>query len=136
MTMPTDTQPASLTNALYWTGAIVTGLTVLFLLFDGVTKVVAVPQVVDASTKLGIPRDEIAAIGAVLLACVTIYVIPRTALLGAVLLTGYLGGAIAIHVRAASGAFPIVFSAVFAVLVWVGLVLREPRLFWLILLRQ
>ena len=75
-------------------------------------------------------------IGVVLLACVLLYAIPRFSVLGAVLLTGYLGGATAIHVSARSGAFPVGFSIAFGVLAWLGLVLREPRLFSLILFRQ
>ena len=71
-----------------------------------------------------------------LLACTAIYSIPQTAVLGAILLTGYLGGATAIHVRAASGLFPIAFSIAMGVLAWAGLVLRDPRLLWTILLRQ
>lgn len=134
--MPTDAQPLPYSPAMFWTGAIITGLTVLFLAFDGVTKVIRVAPVVEASEKLGVPSNAIVGIGIVLLACTTIYVIPQTAVLGAILLTGYLGGAAAIHVRASSGAFPVIFSIAFGVLVWVGLVLREPRLFWTIVLRQ
>jgi hypothetical protein len=74
-------------------------------------------------------------IGIVLLVCSAIYAVPQTAVLGAILLTAHLGGATAIHVRAGSGVFPIVFSIAFGVLVWVGIVLREPRL-WAILLRH
>lgn len=90
----------------------------------------------EASEKLGVSRESLLSISIVLLACTAIYVIPQTAVLRAILLTGYLGGATAIHVRAGSGAFPVVFSIAFGVLVWVGLVLREPRLLWTILLRQ
>jgi hypothetical protein len=68
------------------------------------------------------------AIGLLLLACTLIYVIPRTTILGAILLTGYLGGAAATHVIQRSGAFPIAFAIGFGVLVWAGLILREPRL--------
>jgi hypothetical protein len=71
-----------------------------------------------------------------LLACTAIYAIPQTAVLGAILLTAYLGGATAIQVRAGNGTFQVAFSIAFGVLVWVGLILREPRLFWTILLRQ
>ena len=134
--MPTDTQPAPPSNGMLWTGGIITGLVVLFLAFDGVTKIIKVAPVVEASERLGVPLDSIRAIGIVLLACTAIYAIPQTAVIGAILLTGYLGGAAAIHVRAGSGAFPIAFSIVFGVLAWAGLVLREPRLFWTILLRQ
>ena len=134
--MPTDTQPALLSNGKLWAGGIITGLVVLFLAFDGVTKIIQVAPVVEASEKLGVPRSSLLGIGILLVACTTIYAIPQTAVLGAILLTGYLGGATAIHVRAGSGAFPVVFSIAFGVFVWVGLVLREPRLLWTILLRQ
>jgi len=126
----------SVSNVRPWLGSIVSGLVVLFLAFDGVTKIIKVAPVVKACEKLGLPLDSIAAIGIVLLACTATYAVPRTAILGAILLTGYLGGAAAIHVGARSGAFPIAFSIGFGLLVWVGLVLREPRLFWWILLRQ
>ena len=108
----------------------------IFLAFDGVTKIIQVAPVVEASKKLGITSDSLLGIGIVLLTCTAIYAIPSTAILGAILLTGYLGGAAAIQVRAGSGAFPVAFSIVFGILVWVGPVLREPRLLWLILQRQ
>jgi hypothetical protein len=125
-----------MSNGRLWAGGIITGLVVLFLAVDGTAKVIQVAPVVEASGKLGFSRDSILGIGIVLLACTTIYSIPSTAVLGAILLTGYLGGAAAIHVRAGSGAFPVAFSIAFAVLAWVGLVLREPRLYWTILLRR
>ena len=125
-----------MSNGRLWAGGIITGLVVLFLAVDGAAKVIQVAPVVEASGKLGFSRDSILGIGIVLLACTTIYSIPPTAVLGAILLTGYLGGAAAIHVRAGSGAFPVAFSIAFAVLAWVGLVLREPRLCWTILLRR
>ncbi len=134
--MPTEAQPAPLANAMHWAGVIVSGLAILFLAFDGVTKMIRVAPVVTASEKLGIPPHAILGVGVVLVACTALYAIPQTAVLGAVLLTGYLGGAAAIHLRAGSGLFPIAFSVAFGVLVWAGLVLREPRLFWTILLRQ
>jgi hypothetical protein len=134
--MITDTQSASFSNAIWWTGWIVTGLVVLFLAFDGVTKIIKIAPVVEASEKLGIPSHTLLGIGIVLLVCTTIYSIPRTAVLGAVLLTGYLGGAAAIHVRADSGLFPIGFAVAMGLSAWAGLILREPRLLWMIFLRQ
>ncbi|MDB5172490.1 MAG: hypothetical protein JWN51_1263 [Phycisphaerales bacterium] len=134
--MPTDTQVTSLSNGSLWAGWIITGLVMLFLAFDGVTKIIKVAPVVEASERLGVPQHTLVGIGVVLLACTAIYAIPQSAVLGAILLTGYLGGAAAIHVRAGSGAFPIAFSIAFGVLAWVGLVLREPRLLRMILLRQ
>ena len=134
--MQTYTQFASVSNVRPWLGAIITGLVVLFLAFDGVTKIIQVAPVVKASEKLGIAANSLVGIGIVLLTCTAIYAIPKTAILGSILLTGYLGGAAAIHIGARSGAFPVGFSIAFGVLVWVGLVLREPRLLWLILFRQ
>ena len=98
--MQMDTQLASVSTARPWLGAVITGLVVLFLAFDGVTKIIQVPQVVKASEKLGLAPNLLPGIGIVLLTCTTIYVIPKTAILGAILLTGYLGGAAAIHVSA------------------------------------
>jgi hypothetical protein len=121
---------------MLWAGWIISGLVVLFLAFDGVTKIIKVPNVVEASEQLGVPSHTLRGIGIVLLACTAVYSIPQTAVLGAILLTGYLGGATAIHVRAGSGVFPVAFSVAFGVLAWGGLVLREPRLLWTILLRQ
>jgi hypothetical protein len=134
--MPTSTEIGFLSQGRPWVGGIITGLVVLLMVVDGGTKVVRVAQVVEATVMLGLPQETVTPIGALLLACTTIYVIPQTAVLGAILLTGYLGGATAIHVRAGSGWFPIAFSLTFGVLAWVGLVLREPRLLWTILLRR
>lgn len=113
-----------------------TGLVVLFLAFDGITKVLRVAPVVEACEKAGISSDLVSGIGLLLLACTTIYIIPRTAILGAILLTGYLGGAVTVHVLGRAGYFPICFALGFGVLVWAGLALREPRLVRLILWRQ
>jgi DoxX-like family len=117
-------------------GAGLTGLVVLFLSFDGITKVIRVAPVVKACQKAGIASDLVTGIGLSLLACTAIYIIPRTAILGAILLTGYLGGAVTVHVIARAGNFPIFFAVGFGVLVWTRLALREPRLVRLILLRQ
>jgi hypothetical protein len=134
--MSTNTPPTPPSPVLLWTGWIITVLVALFLAIDGGMKVIKATPAVEASEKLGVPEDTIIGIGAVLLACTTIYAVPPTAVLGAILLTGYLGGATAIHVRAGSGAFPIGFSVGVGVLAWAGLVLRDPRLFWTVLLRQ
>lgn len=121
---------------MFWTGAILTGLVALFLAFDGISKVLRVEPVLKASQQLGQPANTIVPIGVVLLVCTLIYLVPQTAVLGAILLTAYLGGATAIQVRAGNGAFPIVFSIMTGVLAWAGLLLREPRLLWTILLRK
>lgn len=119
-----------------WAGAIIGVLLVAFLIFDGVTKILQIEAVVKASAQLGLPAGTAPVIGSVLLICTAVYVLPPTRILGAILLTGYLGGAIAIHVRAENGAFPIIFSGAFAVLAWVALVLREPGLFPLLVMRR
>lgn len=130
--MATDTS----SNALYWAGWVVSGLVILFLLFDGATKLLRVTPVLEACAKLGLGADTVVGIGAVLLVCTVVYAIPTTAVLGAILLTAYLGGAVATHVRGGSGLFETTFAIGFGVLAWLGLVLREPRLLWTILLRQ
>jgi hypothetical protein len=98
---------------------------VLFLLFDSVIHVLNVPPVVQAFAQLGFPDTLALAIGIVELVCIALYVFPRTSVLGAILLTGYLGGATAIQVRV-GGSF--VFSIIVGVLVWAGLYLRDERL--------
>jgi len=92
--------------------------------------------VLEACRKLGIAQDLIAGIGLLLLVCTVLYAIPRTAILGAILLTGYLGGATSVHVITRGGTFPVAFSITFGVLAWAGLALREPRLVRWLLLRQ
>jgi hypothetical protein len=134
--MPTETDTAPPSKGKVLGGWILTGFLVLFLAFDGVTKVLGLAFVVEASEKLGVPSRTLVGIGIVLLACIAIHLIPRTTVLGAILLTGYLGGATAIHVRAGSGAFEIVFAVAFGVLVWVGLILREPRTLRTMLVRK
>jgi hypothetical protein len=91
-------------------------------------KLVKPPIVVTSTVQLGYPESVILPLGIVLLACTVVYVIPRTAVLGAILLTGYLGGAVATHVRVGAGAFPIVFPIILGVLVWGGLFLRDERI--------
>lgn len=111
-----------------WAGRVVTGLTTLFMLFDGVTKILKSAPVLEASAQMGYPVGSLTGIGLALLACTLIYIIPRTAIFGAILLTGYLGGAVASQVRVGSGWFELVFPVLFAVLVWGGLWLRDQRL--------
>jgi len=130
----TPTQPTS--KFALWAGRIITALAVLFFIFDGVTKAVKIPQVIEASVQLGYTENQTVGIGMLLLVCTLIYLLPQTAILGAILLTGYMGGAIATHVQAESGLFPISFSAIFGVLVWLGIYLREPRLHALMPLKK
>jgi fucose permease len=112
-------------------------LPVLFLLMDGVMKLLKPEFVVKETVQLGYPESIILGLGIVLLVCVILYVIPRTAVLGAILLTGYLGGAVATHARVGD---PLIshtlFPLYFAILLWGGLYLREDRLRELIPLRR
>ena len=118
---------AAISETRLWAGRIMSGLAVLFLLWDGVMKLLKPAMVVKATRELGYPESDIVGIGAVLLACTLLYIFPRTSILGAILLTGYLGGAIASQVRAQASWFNVVFAFVFACLVWGGLWLRDIR---------
>lgn len=119
-----------------WTGRIVTWLTASFLLLDAVMKLFKPAFVVDATVQLGYRESVIIPLGIVLLVSTVLYLVPRIAVLGAILLTGYLGGAVATHVRVGTEVFPIVFAIVFGVLVWGGLYLRDPRVSALIPVRE
>jgi hypothetical protein len=101
---------------------------VLFLLIDGAMKLVKPAPVVEATVGLGYPESVIVPIGVVLIVCTILYLIPRTSVLGAILLTGYLGGAVATHVRTGESLFSIIFPVIFGVLLWLGLYLRDSRL--------
>ena len=108
-----------------WSGRVLTTLVVLFLVFDGMTKVIKESHTMAAAVQLGFPGYTMPIIGCILLVCTLIYVIPRTAVLGAVLLTGYLGGAVAVQLRVANPIFETVFPILFGVLVWAALCLRQ-----------
>lgn len=120
-----------------WAGYILSGLPALFLLIDAVGKFVKPPAVVEGTQQLGYTESVILPLGIVLLASTVIYLIPRTSILGAILLTGYLGGAVATHVRVGSPLFShILFPVYLGVLIWLGLYLRENRLRLLVPLRK
>ena len=111
-----------------WAGRIMSGLVVAFLLFDSIVKLAQIDAVVKGTAELGYPIATILPIGLILLACVVCYLVPRTAILGAVLLTGYLGGAIATHVRVSHPLFShTLFPIYVAALIWGGLYLRDLR---------
>ena len=130
--MQSGTQTAPVSKKRLWAGRIISTLVVLFLLFDAVAKLMKIAPVLQAFARLGYPESLAVPIGILLLACTAVYVIPRTSVLGAILLTAYLGGATATHVRAGE---PFYFPVVFGVLVWAGIYLREDRLRALIPLR-
>jgi DoxX-like family len=134
--MQSVTQTAPNLNKLIWTGRIISALIVLLLLFSGVGKLFKPPQVVDDFTRLGYPGSVILGIGIVEIACAIIYAIPRTAVLGAILVTGYLGGATATHVRVGDPIFNVIMPIIIGVMIWVGIFLREGRLRALLPLRS
>ena len=112
-----------------WTGWGMTGFMIVFLLFDSVSKLVLEQHAVEATTKIGYPLHGIHPLGIIGLACAILYAIPRTSILGAILLTGYLGGAIASKVRIEDPLFSsVLFGVYFGILVWGGLYLRDERL--------
>jgi hypothetical protein len=121
---------------LVWAGLIVSAIPSLFLLMDGVMKLFKPEFVVKATTDLGFPEGVIVGLGIVVLACLALYVIPQTSVLGAILLTGYLGGAVAAHVRHDGEVFPVVFPVIFGAFLWGGLLLRDARLRALLPLRS
>jgi hypothetical protein len=117
-----------ISNKRLWGSRIMSGLPALFLLADGTMKLFKPAAVVEATVQLGYPESAIVGIGLVLLASTLLYLVPRTAILGAILLTGYLGGAVATHVRVAAVAFNIIFPVFLGALLWGGLWLRDRRL--------
>jgi hypothetical protein len=127
------TPPTS--KALVWTGRILTGLVAAFMLLDAAMKLAKPEFVVKATVELGYPESVIVGLGIVLAVCTVLSLIPRTSILGAILLTGYLGGACASHLRHGDGWFPILFPVVFGMLLWGGLCLRDERLRTLLPLR-
>jgi hypothetical protein len=110
-------------------GRILSGLAVLFLLFDSIGKLLQVQPVVDGTLELGYPRTIVFTLGIILLTCIVAYVVPRTSALGAMLLTAYLGGAVATHVRVGNPLLShVLFPTYLAAFLWAGLILRDARL--------
>ena len=128
--------PSSQSKALSWTGRILTTLLILFFLFDAITKIIPNKHVIDFCIQIGIPEHLIMPIGVILLVSTLFYAIPTTALLGAILLTGYLGGAVFCDLRASAPAFNTAFAISFGILTWLAVFLREPRLRALIPFRR
>jgi hypothetical protein len=129
-------QTLSPSRGAIWAGRIIGYLLALFALIDGVMKLFKPAVVVEATVKLGYPESAIVPIGIVLVVCTILYLIPTTTVLGAILLTGYLGGAVATQVRAGEGWFPILFPVIFGALLWLSLYLQDLRLRALVPLRS
>lgn len=122
---PADTP----SKAALWGGRVLTGLSVLFLGMDATMKLLQGPEAVEGTVKLGYPASVLPALGVVQLVCLALYLAPRTAILGALLWTGYLGGAIATHVRVGNPlASHVLFPVYVAALLWGGLWLRDTKL--------
>lgn len=131
--MPATTPSSSTSKTSVWPGRIISALVVIFLLFDSTIKVLKLAAAVEGTVQVGYPVTVVQPIGIVLLACVLLYVIPRTSILGDILLTGYLGGATATMVRMSNPWF--LFPVVVGVLAWLGISLRDERLRTLLPLR-
>jgi hypothetical protein len=135
--MQSETQTAPVSNRRLWTGRIISTLAVLFMIFDGSIKLFKPAPVVDSFAQLGYPVSLAVGIGILELACTAVYAIPRSSVLGAILLTGFLGGAIATHLRVGDPVFThLLFPIYVGVLVWGGIFLREDRLRALLPLRR
>jgi hypothetical protein len=129
--------PAAKAGKLVWTGRVLSGLVIAFMLFDSVIKLVVIQPVIDTFRQMGIPESLSIELGVIGLVCTVLYAIPRTAVLGAILLTAMLGGAVASHLRIGSPLFShVLFGVYLGLFAWGGLFLREPRLRALIPLRN
>ena len=121
--------PSPVSRAASRTGTVLTVLLGLFLVVDAVPKLLQMPMVVEATQQMGFDASAVPIIGAVLLVCLVLYLVPRTAILGAVLLTGYLGGAVCAQLRIEAPVFStMLFPVYFGILVWVALYLRSGQL--------
>ncbi|MDZ4866226.1 MAG: DoxX family protein [Alphaproteobacteria bacterium] len=130
-------QDAQTPKAMLWAGYVISGLVVLFLLFDAGIKLVELDIVKQTMAELGYPSDVAFGLGVLTLVCTLLYVVPQTSVLGAILLTGYLGGAIATHLRVGSPVFShLLFGGYLGLMIWGGLFLRDPKLRALIPFRR
>jgi hypothetical protein len=132
--MHTTTQAIPLSQGMIWTGRVITALVALFLIFDSAVKLLKTPQAVQGTVQLGYPESTIVPIGITLLVSLVLYLIPRTSILGAILLTGYLGGATTSMVRVSSSW--ILFPVFIGLLAWAGIYFRDPQLRALIPFRK
>jgi hypothetical protein len=129
--MSTIAETAPVSTPARWTGRALSGLVIVFLLFDGAIKLVPWPIVTETMDKMGYGSSETLArsLGIITIVCTVLYSVPPTSILGAILLTGYLGGAISSHVRIDSPLFThTLFGLYLGVMVWGGLWLRDPDL--------
>ena len=132
-------------KAMTITGWVLSVLVILFLLMDGIVKLLPIPDVIEIGRKIGFADGAMIPVGIVIVICTVLYAIPQTAMLGAVLLTGHLGGAVAMHVRVSAPEnnlgfggepFSIIFPIIIGLFIWGGLYFRDGRLRSLIPLRK
>jgi len=124
--MASTTPPAAISNRSLWAGRVLSALGALFLLFDGVIHVLKITPVVEAFAQLGYPLGVSVTLGIIEIVCVILYLIPRTSVFGAILLTGYLGGAVATQVRVGAPLFSATLFPIYvALVIWGGLYLRD-----------
>jgi len=133
--MTSEPPPPPIGRGRLWTGRILTGLITAFLLFDVVMKFAPPAAIRAQSTQMGFPPAKLTGVGLALLVSLVLYLVPRTSVLGVILLTGYLGGAVAVNVQTGAGPGLVLFPAVFGVLAWGGLWLRDRQVQALIPLR-
>lgn len=131
--MESTSQNSQTSKKMLWAGRVVSALPVLMLLFSAALKLMRPPEVLQEFGRLGYPESLIVGIGILEILCTVVYVIPRTSILGAILVTGYLGGATATHVRIGD---VFIGPVLFGVLIWAGLYLRDARIRALIPLRS
>ena len=135
--MATYAAPNSVSTKRLWSGRVLSGLGALFMLFDGVIHILKITPVVDAFAQLGFPLGTSRALGVIEIICVAIYLLPSMSVLGAILLTGYLGGAIATQVRVGAPLFSTTLFPVYvALFIWGGLYFRDERVRSLIPVRR
>lgn len=125
---PYQPETLSISRTQLWTGRVLSGIASIFFLLDGIMKLVKPAPVVQATLQLGYPESSILSMGIVLLISTVLYMVPRTTIFGAVLLTAYLGGAVATNVRVSAPWFNIFFPVFFGCIVWAGLYLHDRRL--------
>ena len=127
--METSNQNLTVSKSALWTGRILSGIAVLFMLFDGTIHLMVIQPVVDSFTQMGYPVSISRSLGIIELTCVILYLIPKTSFLGVVLLTGYLGGAVSAQARIDAPFFSTeIFPVYIGILAWGGLYLRDLKL--------
>jgi hypothetical protein len=135
--MSTELTIGTGSKTLFRVGWALSGLAIVFMLVDAVSKLLLASYVVEATTKIGYPVESIRPIGVIALVCTILYAVPRTALLGAILLTGFYGGGVASKIRIEDPLFgSILFGVYFGIITWGGLYLRDERLRTLIPFRR